>query len=69
MLGEESYARARRWDYTIPTLSSELTFFDHPLKSTYIERIVSYIDFLLEFFSVKKMMLLLHLIIMEETLW
>jgi len=54
MLGEELYARAGGWDYIIPILSSELTISDHPLKSTYIERIASYADVLLELFPINK---------------
>ncbi len=54
MLGEELYSRAGGYVDLTPMLEPELMLHEHPMKSTYIERLSGYADILLNLYKVQK---------------
>lgn len=53
-VAEEMYGRAGTLAFTVPILTQELTLIDHPVKSTYLERLEGYAKILIDLYKVSE---------------
>ena len=54
-VAEEMYGRAGTLAFTVPILTQELTLIDHPVKSTYLERLEGYAKILIDLYNLDRL--------------